>query len=231
MKKRIIWCVTELFSRMLNPEEREYVRGDLEESGATAGQALRGVLGLTLRREIALWTQRRAWLTVCILVVPFSLALSVMSVGASVRPALQPTDQRKAAPEFSLEDGAGKTATLKDYRGKVVVLDFWATWCHGCKEEIPWFAEFERNYGAQGAAVVGVSMDEEGWKVVKPFILEAEVPYRIVLGNDSTAQKYGIQAMPDTFLIDRRGKIAAAYTGMINKDEVDKNIRTLIAEK
>ncbi|HSK43796.1 MAG TPA: TlpA disulfide reductase family protein, partial [Candidatus Binatia bacterium] len=168
---------------------------------------------------------------VCILVIPFSLALSVLSVGASDRAALQPVDQRKAAPEFALEDSAGKTATLKDYRGRVVVLDFWATWCHGCKEEIPWFAEFERTYGAQGLSVVGVSMDDEGWKVVKPFIQEAKVPYRIVLGNDATAQKYGIQAMPDTFLIDRQGKIAAAYTGMVDKDAVEKNIRAMIAER
>ena len=229
--KRIVWRVIELFSRMLNPEEREYVRGDLEESGAPAGQALRNVLGLVLRREMVIWMQRRAWLTVGILVIPFSLALSVMSVGASDRAALQPVDQRKPAPEFALEDSAGKTATLKDYRGKIVVLDFWATWCHGCKEEIPWFAEFEHKYGAQGVAVVGVSLDEEGWKAVRPFIQEAKVPYRIVLGNDATAQKYGIQAMPDTLLIDRQGKIAAAYTGMINKDEVEKNIRTLIAER
>jgi peroxiredoxin len=216
---------------MLNPEERECVRGDLEESGATAGQALRNVLGLVLRREMVIWMQRRAWLTVGILVVPFSLALSVMSVGASDRTALQPVDQRKPAPEFALEDSAGKTATLKDYHGKIVVLDFWATWCHGCKEEIPWFAEFERKYGAQGLSVVGVSMDEGGWKVVKPFMQDAKVPYRIVLGNDSMAQKYGIQGMPDTFLIDRQGRIAAAYTGMVDRDAVDKNIRALLAER
>jgi peroxiredoxin len=74
-------------------------------------------------------------------------------------------------------------------------------------------------------------MDEGGWKVVKPFMQDAKVPYRIVLGNDSMAQKYGIQGMPDTFLIDRQGRIAAAYTGMVDRDAVDKNIRALLAER
>jgi cytochrome c biogenesis protein CcmG/thiol:disulfide interchange protein DsbE len=186
---------------------------------------------LALRREVVFWTQRRVWMTLVVLVIPFSLALSVKSVDASDRSALQPADQRKPAPEFALQDSAGKTATLKDYGGKIVVLDFWATWCHGCKEEIPWFAEFQSKYGAQGVAVIGVSLDEEGWKVVKPFIQDARVTYRIVLGNDSTAQKYGVRSMPDTFLIDQKGRIAAAYTGMINKDEVERHIRSVLAER
>jgi len=144
---------------------------------------------------------------------------------------LKSVNERKAAPELGLEDSVGKRATLKEYRGKVVVLDFWATWCHGCKEEIPWFAEFERKYGNQGLTVIGVSMDDEGWKVVKPFIKAAAVPYRIVLGNGSAAKAYGIGQMPDTFLIDRRGHVAATYVGMVDRDGLDKNIRELLAQK
>ena len=74
---------------------------------------------------------------------------------------------------------------LKQYRGKVVLLDFWATWCHGCKEELHWFAEFSRKYKTQGLEVVGVSLDDDGWKVLKPFLAQTDIPYRIVLGNDS----------------------------------------------
>src|SRR5437762_12107487 len=102
-----------------------------------------------------------------------------------------PAEQRKQAPELGLEDTTGKQANLKDYRGQVVVVDFWATWCHGCLQEMPWFGEFQRKYGDRGLSVIGVSLDVEGWKVVKPFVTKAAVPYRIVLGNDSSAQAYG----------------------------------------
>jgi peroxiredoxin len=152
------------------------------------------------------------------------------ALAQSASSVLKPINERKAAPEIKLQDSVGKQAELKDYRGKVVVLDFWATWCHGCKEEIPWFAQFQRKYGDRGLNIIGVSLDEDGWKVVKPFIKEAAVPYRIVLGNDSTAKAYGIGNMPDTFLIDRNGRVAAAYVGMIQKENVEKNIRALLAE-
>ena len=146
-----------------------------------------------------------------------------------VNAALQPAKARKAAPELNLEDSIGKLASLKDYRGKVVVLDFWATWCHGCKQEIPWFSEFERKYGDKGLSVIGVSLDEDGWKVVKPFIKAMAMPYRIVLGNDSTAKEYGIGNMPDTFIIDRDGQIAATYVGIVDKNNVEGNIQKLLA--
>jgi cytochrome c biogenesis protein CcmG/thiol:disulfide interchange protein DsbE len=102
-------------------------------------------------------------------------------------------------------------ATLKNCHSKILLLDFWATWCHGCKQEIPWFSGFQQAYGAQGLAVVGVSMDEGGWRVLKPFLAETHVSYRMLLGNDATREGYGIQSLPDTFLIDRHGRIAAAY--------------------
>jgi len=131
------------------------------------------------------------------------------------------------APGFTLTDSAGKTATLADYKGKVVLLDFWATWCTGCKQEIPWFAEFQRKYGKQGLEVVGVSMDD-GWPVVKEFLAKTDVPYRIVLGDEALMKKYGNENMPDTFLIDRQGKIAGVYRGMVNKDGVEKDLKTAL---
>ena len=148
----------------------------------------------------------------------------------TVRAVLQPEKDRKPASDFALPDAAGKTATLKDYRGRVVLLDFWATWCTGCKKEIPWFAEFQKTYGAKGLAVVGVSLDEGGWNVVKPFLAEHDVPYRMLLGNDATAQRYGITSMPDTFLIDRQGRMAAAYiAGLVDKNDVEANIKALLS--
>ncbi|HEV3202406.1 MAG TPA: redoxin domain-containing protein [Bryobacteraceae bacterium] len=156
------------------------------------------------------------------------------SAGAqsTVRAALQPAPERKPAAELALRDAIGKTAKLKQYRGKVVLLDFWATWCTGCKQEIPWFVEFQRKFGAKRFAVVGVSLDEGGWDVLKPFLAKSHVPYRMLLGDDATAQRYGISNMPDTFLIDRRGKVAAAYiAGLVDKDNIETNINALLSER
>jgi len=149
---------------------------------------------------------------------------------AGVRAALLPAGQRKPAPEFALKDSSGETVSLAKYRGKVVLLDFWATWCHGCKQEIPWFVEFDNKYRANGLTVVGVSMDDDGWKLVKPFIATAKVPYTIILAGDAIAQKYSIESMPDTFLIDRQGRLAATYVGLVDKDDVEKNVRAMLAQ-
>lgn len=165
-----------------------------------------------------------------ILLAMASIAFSADSSGTSA--ALRPANQRKAAPELGLQDSSGKTMDLAGYRGKVVLLDFWATWCTGCKKEIPWFSEFQKTYGPQGFAVVGVSMDEGGWKVLKPFLAENHVPYRMLLGNDSTAQHYGIQGLPDTFLIDQRGRVAAIYKeSLVNKGNVEANIKALLSKR
>ncbi len=170
-------------------------------------------------------------------IVRFHVLCAVALVlGAADQPpghaALEPKKDRQAAPELALEDSAGKTMTLKNYRGKVVLLDFWATWCHGCVKEIPWFAGFEKTYGAKGLAVVGVSMDEGGWNAVKPFLAENQVPYRMLLGNEATAKRFGIESLPDTFLIDREGKVAAAYRAtLVDKDDVEVKIKALLAKQ
>jgi peroxiredoxin len=159
------------------------------------------------------------------------LFAAMASAQSAARAKVQPESERRPAPEWELRDSAGKKVNLKQYRGKIVLLDFWATWCHGCKEEIPWFAEFERKYAGKGLRVIGVSLDGDGWKVVRPFLAGADVPYRVVLGDDAVAKQYGIENMPDTFLIDRRGKIAAAYVGLVDRANVEENIRAMLARK
>jgi cytochrome c biogenesis protein CcmG/thiol:disulfide interchange protein DsbE len=153
------------------------------------------------------------------------------SAQTTVRAELQSVSERKQAPIFALQDASGKTVKLEKYRGKVVLLDFWATWCHGCKEEIPWFSDFQKTYGRKRFAVVGVSVDEDGWKVLRPFLAETKPGYQMVLGNDPIAQRYGIRELPDTFLIDKRGNIAAAYKGLVDRDEVESHIKTLLAQR
>ena len=114
----------------------------------------------------------------------------------------------------------------------MISLDFWATWCTGCKKEIPWFSEFQTTYGEKGFVVVGVSLDEDGWKVLRPFLNEHKVPYQMLLGDDPTAKRYGIRNLPDTFLIDRQGRVAAAYKeGLVDRDNVEANIKVLLTRR
>lgn len=142
---------------------------------------------------------------------------------------LKPDGERHAAPDFALKDADGKTVRLSDYKGRVVLLDFWATYCGPCKIEIPWFMDFERRHKDQGFSVLGVSMDDDGWDAVKPFVLDVGINYRVMVGNDSTAEKYGgIEALPTTFLIDRDGKIAAVHVGLTSKSEIENAIEQLL---
>ncbi|SPE40724.1 Redoxin domain protein [Candidatus Sulfopaludibacter sp. SbA3] len=133
------------------------------------------------------------------------------------------------APGFSLADASGKAVTLSKYKGKVVVVDFWATWCHGCKQEIPWFMEFQKKFKHEGLAVIGVSMDEDGWKSVKPFVKEKRMNYQVVIGSEDLAKQYGLENMPMTVLIDREGKVVASYSGMVEKDKFEAEIRAALA--
>jgi peroxiredoxin len=144
---------------------------------------------------------------------------------------VKPGKDRHDAPDFALKDAAGKVVHLSDYKGKVVLLDFWATWCGPCRIEIPWFTEMQRKYKDEGFAVLGVSMDDEGWEVVKPFLSQAGVNYRVVIGNDETAQMYGgVDALPTTFLIDRDGKIAAVHIALTDKKDFEDGVEQLLEE-
>ncbi len=162
----------------------------------------------------------------------FAFALSLCSASL---PSKQPInvatrDARKTAPDFTLTDSHGAPLKLSGYKGKVVVLDFWATWCHGCKIEIPWYMEFQQKYKARGLAVIGVSMDEDGWKSVKPYLAKHPINYPIAIGNPDLAKLYNVEAMPVTLLIDREGAIASSRAGMVDKASFESDILTLLRE-
>jgi peroxiredoxin len=155
------------------------------------------------------------------LVVSLVLASAVLAIGCSRRTVAK---NRKAAPEFSLKDANGRTVHLSDYKGKVVLLDFWATWCGPCKVEIPWFMEFENRFKDQGFAVLGVSMDEDGWGAISPYVRERKMNYRVLLGDDKVSTSYGgLDALPTTLLIDREGNIASVHEGVSMGKEEFKN--------
>jgi peroxiredoxin len=140
---------------------------------------------------------------------------------------------RRAAPDVTLTDVNGQPVKLSAQKGSVVLLDFWATWCTGCKAEIPWFVEFDRKYRSKGLTAIGAAMDDEGWDVVKPYLKDHPIPYRVVLGNfDLLQQRFGLQpSLPVTLLIDRQGKIADSHPGVVDKAAFEHEINQLLAEK
>lgn len=145
---------------------------------------------------------------------------------------LKEESARNEAADFELEDANGQKLKLSDLRGKVVLLNFWATWCTPCKVEIPWFVEMEREFKDEGFAVVGVSMDESGWEAVKPFMADMKVNYRMVLGTEEMAQLYGgVEALPTSFIIDRNGKVASVHMGIVSRSVFEEEIRALLATK
>ena len=135
----------------------------------------------------------------------------------------------KPAPALSVTTLNGQHLSLVSLRGKVVLLNFWATWCGPCQVEIPWFIEFNKTYKARGLAIVGISMDEDGWKSVKPYLTTKKIDYPIVLGTEDVAKAYGgVDSLPSTFIIDREGKIAFSHNGLVGKDTYETEIRSLL---
>jgi peroxiredoxin len=157
----------------------------------------------------------------------------------TIRIAVTPSAERKGAPDFNLLDASGKSRKLADYRGKVLLLDFWATECGGCKLEIPWFIDIAQEYRKRDLAVVGVSMDilyedlksaDEAWTRVTPFVKKTKINYPIVMGDGPVGTAYSIQALPQTWLIDRNGRVAATYIGLVNAENLRANLKALLAE-
>jgi peroxiredoxin len=176
-----------------------------------------------------------------IMIFVWACSTAVLFGQQNVHAALTPPANRKPAPAFQLVTEAGTKMQLSDYRGKVVLVNFWATDCGGCVLEIPSFIELEKAYKDRGFTAVGVSMDisyeslkdaNEAWGRVRPFIAKHGVNYPIAMGDDEISKAYALNAFPATYLIDKSGKIAAAYVGvLINKDNVATNIENLLSER
>jgi len=134
--------------------------------------------------------------------------------------------QSSLAPDFSLESLDGKTMRLSDFRGKAVLLNFWATWCGPCKVEMPWFVDLQNQYGSQGLQIVGVAMDDASKEDIGKFAKDMGVNYPILIGKDSVADQYGgVDGLPETFLITRDGKIMDKIIGLRGKSEIEDAIK------
>jgi len=137
--------------------------------------------------------------------------------------------QRKA-PDVVFKTADGKIYDLSKLTGKVVVVNFWATWCGPCRKEIPDFIEFYKNYKDKGVEIIGVSLDREGWEKVTPFLKQNPINYPIVLGNGEIAGKFSnFNAIPTTFIIDKSGKIVDEHTGVMTKSQLEAKLKPLLS--
>jgi thiol-disulfide isomerase/thioredoxin len=132
------------------------------------------------------------------------------------------------APAWELKDLEGRQVKSSDFAGKVLILDFWATWCAPCRTEIPGFIELQKEYGDRGLVVVGVSLDEEGPAAIKRFMKELGINYPIVLGEVGLMQDFGGTAIPTTVVIDRKGNIVARHVGFAPKETFENEIQPLL---
>src|SRR5215510_6608933 len=143
-----------------------------------------------------------------------AVALAVGLAGYSLRSHSPSGGFSQPAPQFSLANLEGKQVSLKDFANKVIVVDFWATWCGPCREEIPHFNKLYEDYRGKGFEIVGISMDTEGPETIKKFAKDLRMEYTLVIGNDDVAQDFGgVVGLPTTFIIDRKGNIVKKYRG------------------
>ncbi len=132
------------------------------------------------------------------------------------------------APEFSLPDLTGRKVSLSSFKGQVVLLDFWATWCDPCLEELPELKSLHEKYKEKGFELVGVSLDVLGQKVVSPFVRENRIPYPILLSGGWPPEGYVLPGLPTAFLIDRQGLVVRRYMGPKRSSDLARDIEALL---
>lgn len=139
------------------------------------------------------------------------------------------------APDFTLQTLDGQSVKLSDYRGKAVLLNFWATWCEPCKIEMPWFIDFQKQYAASGLQIVGVAMDDADVKDIAKFAQDMHMDYPILTGKDADREKIadtygGVQFLPESFYLDKDGKILERAFGLKGRGEIEDNIKKALGQ-
>ena len=164
---------------------------------------------------------------------PGQSSVSVSSQGSQPRAAdgLIPIQARKHAPDLSVTDIAGNRVALSQYRGKVVLLDFWAVDCGLCVIEIPWWLQFDKRYHDEGLRLIGIDAAEESPSHIKPFMQKAQMNYPVAVGNKDIQKRFQVEGLPKAILIDRQGRIAASQDGLADRDAFARDIEELLREQ
>ncbi|MEI7817618.1 MAG: TlpA disulfide reductase family protein [Desulfuromonadales bacterium] len=138
----------------------------------------------------------------------------------------------QSTPNFKVISTTGQTITQENYRGHVLILDFFATWCQPCRQSIPHLVDMNRKYGKQGLQILGLSVDEDGERVVKAFTDEFSVNYPLALAGDPTTADFGVRSVPIMYLIDKKGKIVEVFRGSSGEmaRSLEQSIKRLLAE-
>lgn len=168
----------------------------------------------------------------------FNVTLSGLALLAAVAvtressaAAVKSSNASTPAPSWELTDLAGKTVRSADLKGKVVILNFWATWCGPCRAEIPDFIALQKQYGSQGLVIVGASVDQAGPEVVKKFVQQQGMNYPVAVADSKMQDAFGgIEAIPTTFVIDRQGNIVGRHVGLTPKEDFESEIEPLLKQ-
>ena len=129
-------------------------------------------------------------------------------------------------PDLVLPSVDGSIVRLSDYRGKVLLVDFWATWCPPCQEMIPVLSGLHRAYGSKGLVVLGVALDREGLEILGPFVHENQIPYKVLLGDNKVSAAFGgVQSIPTLFIVDREGRLVRKLVGFHSAGELEGQIK------
>ncbi len=149
--------------------------------------------------------------------------------GATAQTAVPPVSKSPGSINFTLSDIDGKSVSLADYKGKVVMVDFWATWCGPCRQAIPHLNELYAENKKKGFEILAIAMDENGEKVVPPFVASSRISYPVLLGTPDVEEKFGgLLGYPTTFLIDRNGEIADKTLGYRPKEYFEEKLKPLL---
>lgn len=132
------------------------------------------------------------------------------------------------APNFKLQDLNGKTVQLADFKGKPVVLDFWATWCQPCRDSIPGMAKLHRDYADKGLVILAISLDGGGTEDIKSFQKEYGITYTVLMGTEDVASQYRVRTIPTMIVLDKSGKVRKRYMGAGNEDDIEKTVKQLL---
>jgi peroxiredoxin len=158
--------------------------------------------------------------------------VTVVALAQTSQPAKLPSLVGKSAPLFTVTSLDGRRVSLTDYRGKAVLINFWATWCGNCKLEMPWLADLREKYAGQGFEVLGIVTDDAPMGKINALVEKYGVKYPILECNHATAQAFGgLHDLPQSFFIDRRGKVVAVMDGADSEKKIDENIVKVLSKK